>query len=182
MNRMKMLAVLSMLGMGLWWAGLSAAADEKKEKESGDKEFASKASASGMAEVNLSELAVRFARNPAVRQFAQRLIADHMRANQELLQMANRRSIKLPSTMDDEHQKCFDKLQKLSGAEFDRAYMEAMVKDHEKAVKAFEKESKEGKDDNMKQWANRLTPIMKRHLETARKVCEQVKGEKKAKD
>lgn len=180
MTRMKMLAVLSMLGMGLWLGGLSAA-DEKKEKESGDKEFACKVCASGMAEVNLSELAVHLASSLAVKQFAQRMVADHMRANQEMLQMANRRSIALPKGMDDEHQKCFDKLKKLSGAEFDRTYMEAMVKDHEKAVECFEKESKEGKDEAMKRWASQLTPRLKQHLETARKVCEQVKGEKKEK-
>jgi putative membrane protein len=177
-----MLAVLSMLGMGLWLGGLSAADDEKKGKESGDKEFASKVSAAGLAEVNLSGLALRFARNPAVKQFAQHMVDDHMRASRELTQMANQRSIKLPGEMDEEHQKCYDKLKKLSGAEFDRAYMEAMVKDHEKAVEAFEKESKEGKDAAMKRWATQLTPIMKRHLESARKVCEQVKGGKKEKD
>ncbi len=182
MYRMKMLAALTMLGMGLWLAGVSAADDEKKGKESGDKEFACKVSASGLAEVNLSELAARVSRNPTVRQFAQQMLADHKRANQELLQMANQRSIKLPGEMDDEHQKCFDKLKKLSGAEFDREYMEAMVKDHEKAVKAFEKESKEGKDEAMKRWAGQLTPILKHHLEMARKVCDQVKGEKKEKD
>jgi putative membrane protein len=181
MNRIKMLAVLTMLGMGLCLSGLSAADDEKKAKESADKEFACKTSAAGLAEVNLSELAVRVSRNPAVTQFARQMIADHMRASREMTQMANQRSIKLPGEMDDEHRKCFDKLKKLSGAEFDREYMEAMVKDHEKAVKAFENESKEGKDNAMKQWATRLTPIMKRHLETARKVCDQVKGEKKEK-
>ena len=182
MNRIKMLAVLTVLGMGMCLSGVSAADDEKKGKESADKEFACKVSACGLAEVNLSELAARFARNPAVRQFAQQMLADHKRTNQELLQMANQRAIKLPGEMDDEHQKCYDKIKKLSGAEFDREYMEAMVKDHEKAVKAFEKESKEGKDEAMKKWAGQLTPTLKHHLEMARKVCDQVKGEKKDKD
>src|SRR5579885_3074960 len=182
MNRMKVLAVLSMFGMGLWLGSLSAADDEKKGKESGDKEFACKVSAAGMAEVNLSQLAVRFARNPAVKQFAQQMLADHMQANQQMIQLANQRSIKLPKEMDEEHQKCFDKLKKLKGEEFDREYMEAMVKDHEKAVKAFEKQSKEGKDEAMKRWAGQLTPILKHHLEMARKVCDQVKGDKKDKD
>jgi putative membrane protein len=181
MNR-KMPAVLMMMGMGLWMAALSVAADDKKEKESGDKEFACQVSASGLAEVNLSELAVRFARNPAVRQFAQQMLADHKRASQELTQLANQRSIKLPPKMDDEHQKIFDKLKTLSGADFDRTYMEAMVKDHEKAADLFEKESKEGKDQALKQWAGRLTPVIKHHLEEAKKICEQSKSEKKAKD
>lgn len=182
MNSMKMLAVVMMMAMGLWMAALSAAADDKNEKDSGDKEFVSKASACGLAEVNLSELAVRFARSPAVKQFAQHMIADHTRAGTQLTQMANRRQIKLPSGMDDEHQKLFDKLKTLSGDEFDRTYMEAMVKDHEKAVKLFEKQSKEGEDENMKKWAGDLAPKLKKHLEAARKICEETKGEKKAKD
>jgi putative membrane protein len=181
MNRMKVLAVL-MMATGLGMAALSAATDDKQDRESGDKDFARQVSASGMAAVNLSELAVRFADSPAVRQFAQRMIADHRRAGQEITQMANRRSIKLPATMDDEHQKLFHKLQKLSGAEFDRTYLEAIVKDHEKEVKLFEKESKDGDDEAMKKWAGQLTPIFKRHLEAARKLCEQTKGEKKEKE
>jgi putative membrane protein len=178
MTRMKMLAGLMMLGIGCWLTGLSAAADDAKEA-GGDKEFAKKASASGMAEVNLSELAVRFARNPAVKQFAQRMIADHMRANQELTQLANQRSIALAENMDDKHQKLHEKLSKLTGDEFDQTYMEGMVKDHEEAVKLFEKESKDGKDENMKALAAKLTPILKQHLEMAREVCKQTKGEKK---
>ena len=180
MTRMKMLTVLTMLGMGLWLAGLAVAADDQKEaKDRGDKEFVKKVSASGLAEVNLSELAVRFARDPAVKQFAQRLIADHMRANRELTAMANRHSIALPKEMDEKHQKLYDKLKTLSGKKFDCEYMEAMVKDHEEAVKLFEKESKDGKNEGMKEWAGKLAPILKRHLEKSREICKNVKEEKK---
>ena len=179
MYRMKVLVMLSMLGLGMWLAGAQAADDEKKTKESADSEFARKASAAGLAEVNLSGLALRFSRNSAVRQFSQQMVDDHMRVSSELTQLANRRSIALSPTMDDEHQKLFDKLKKLNGEEFDRTFMEAMVKDHEKAVKLFETESKEGKDQGMKQWAGKVTPVLKRHLETARKISDQNKGEKR---
>lgn len=184
MKWMKMLAVVMVTGIGCWLAVLPAAADDKKEtKDSGDRHFAMKASAAGMAELNLSELAVRFARSPAVKQFAQRMVADHTRANLELTQLANGRSMALAKGMDEKHQKMYDKLKTLSGEEFDGAYMEGMVKDHEEAVKLFEQESKEGKDEAIKTWASQLTPIFKRHLEMAREVCKQTKGEKKkAKD
>jgi len=183
MTRMKMLAVLMMLGMGLWLSGLSAAADDKKEGgDSGDKAFAKKASASGLAEVNLSELAVRFAHDPAVKQFAQHMVTDHSRANQELTQLANQRSILLAKSMDEKHQKMFDKLKDAKGKEFDHLYMDSMVKDHEAAVKLFETQSKNGKDDALKQWAGQKTPILKRHLEMARQVCKQTQGDKKGKD
>ncbi len=179
MNRLKVLAVGMMLGLGAWLASLSVAADEKPSKLGGDPDFAQKASASSMAEVNFSELAVRFTRNPAVKQFAQLMIRDHMRAGQELTQLANARAIRLAPAMDEKHQKLYDKLKTLSGAEFDRAYMDAMVKDHEEAVKLFEAESKDGKDQAMKRWAGKLEPTFKKHLEKARQVNDQIKGEKK---
>jgi putative membrane protein len=180
MTRMKMLAAVMMVAMGVCLSGLSAVADDAKEsRNSGDKEFVNKASACGLAEVNLSQLAVRFAQNASVKQFAQRLIADHNRANQELTQFANRRSIPLAKTMNEKHQKLYDKLTKMTGKDFDQTYMEAMVKDNEEAVKLFEKESKDGKDEAMKAWAGKLTPILKRHLEKSREICKQTKGETK---
>lgn len=183
MTRMKMLAVLMMLGMGLCLSGLATAADDKKEGiDSGDKEFVKKASACGLAEVNLSELAVRFAHDPAVKQFAQHMVMDHTRANQELTQLANQRSIPLAKTMDEKHQKMFDKLKEAKSTEFDHLYMEGMVKDHEVAVKLFETQSKDGKDEGLKQWAGQKTPILKKHLEKARQICKQNDGSKKGKD
>lgn len=178
MNRMKVLTGVMMLGIGVWLAGLSAAADEKKDKVN-DKEFAQKVSAAGLAEVNLSQLAMRFARDPEVKRFAQRMIVDHTKAGQQVTQIANVRQIRLPSGMDDEHQKVFDKLKTLKGEEFDKYYMEAMVKDHEDAVKLFESEAKDGKDAALKRMATTLEPAMKKHLEKAREVCKNVKGEKK---
>lgn len=179
MTRTKMLAGLTMLGVGLWLTGVSVAADDEKESKGGDKEFVKKASACGLAEVNLSELARQFARDPAVKQFAQQMLADHMRANRELTAMANREQIAMAKNMDEKHQKCYDKLKTLSGQKFDCEYMEAMVKDHEEAVKLFEQQSKDGANEGMKQWAGKLTPILKRHLEHARDVCKSVKDEKK---
>jgi putative membrane protein len=180
MTRMKMLVILTMLGMAVWLTGASVAADDVKEGKGGaDPQFVKKASACGLAEINLSELAVRFAHDPAVKQFAQQMVADHMRTSRALTAMANRHSIALPREMDDDHKKVYDRLKTLSGEKFDREYMEAMVKDHEQAVKLFEKESKDGNNEGLKEWAGKLTPIMKRHLEHAREVCKKVKDEKK---
>ncbi len=135
-----------------------------------------KASAAGLAEVNLSELAVRRASSPAVRQFAQQMIRDHQRANQQLLNLGNKLQLLSAEKMDEKHTKLHDKLAKLEGAEFDREYMEAMVKDHEEAVKLFEKQSKEGQDATLKGAAGDLLPHLKKHLEMARDICKEVKG------
>jgi putative membrane protein len=181
MKGMRIFVALAALGSFCWLAGLSAAADDKKEdKASADQEFAKKASACGMAEVDLSNLALIRARDPAVRQFAQQMINDHTQANRELLQWANRQQVPLAKSKDEDHQKCFDKLAKLSGNEFDQAYMEGMVKDHEEAVKLFETQSKEGKDEALKSWADKKVPTLKKHLETARKLCKEGKDKSEA--
>jgi putative membrane protein len=173
-----MLAGLAALAAWLCLAGLSIAEDKKDEgdRKGGDKEFVQKASACGLAEVNLSNLAARRGRSPAVQEFARHMVAGHTRANQELLTLANQKMLSLARTMDDDHQKLFDKLGKEQGADFDRTYMEAMVKDHEDAVKLFETESKDGRDEALKAWAGKTLPTLKKHLKEAQDVAKQVKG------
>jgi len=176
MNAMRMLAGLLVL---TGWLSLAHSAPDDAKKEGGDKHFVMKASASGLAEVNLSTLALRRAANPTVREFAQHMVNDHMRANQQLLNLANKQQIAAAEKMDEKHTTLRDKLAKLEGAEFDREYMEAMVKDHEEAVKLFEKQSKEGQDAALKAAAGELLPRLKKHLEIARNICKEVKGETK---
>ena len=179
MNATRLLAGLVVLAGWLCLAHAAPADDAKKE--GGDKEFMKKASAAGLAEVNLSQLALRRATNPAVREFAQRMGNDHMRANENLLGIANNKQILAAERMDDTHTKLRDKLAKLEGAEFDREYMEAMVKDHEEAVKLFEKQSKDGQDAALKAAAGDMLPRLKKHLEMARDICKEVKGKTETK-
>jgi len=184
MKRMKMLVVLAALGGLCGLTGLSAVADDKDKKEdkkedkmSADREFAKKASACGMAGVNLSQLAMVRSRDAAVRQFAQQIVNDHTNVNRALIEWANRKQAPLARTMDEKHQKMFEELSKTDANKFDRAYMEGMVKAHEEAIKLFETESKDGKDEALKAWADKALPTLKKHLETARDVSKKTKGE-----
>jgi putative membrane protein len=173
-----MFAALAALASAGWLVGLSAADDKKETKAGADKEFFAKASAAGMAEVNLSNVALTRTRNPMIREFAQRTVNAHTMANRELIALANRQAILLPERMDETHQKIFDKLAKLEGDDFDRTYMDGMVKDHEEAVKLFESESKDGKNDAAKEWAGNKLPVLKKHLELARRIAGKDKGGK----
>lgn len=176
MKRTRMLVGLAMLGGLCWLAALAVAAEDKKEgKGKADHEFATKASACGLAEVNLSQLALTRSRDAGVRQFAQQMVTDHSQANRELLDIANRQQITLARTMDDKHQKMYEKLSKLDGAEFNHTFMDGMVKDHEEAVKLFEDQSKNGHNDALKEWAGKKVPALKKHLEAARKLCKEAK-------
>ena len=184
MNRLRWLIALLMLSLGCWLTGIAPAADDKKDgkdESNSAKTFAKKASAAGLAEVNLSQLAVRFSRNPAVRQFAQRMVEDHTKANGELTTLANRKSIALAERMDEKHQKKFNELSKMSGSEFDAAFMQCMVMDHEEAVKLFESASKNCDDKDLKAWAGNTLPTLKEHLEMARGVAKKANPDKKEK-
>ena len=169
---------------------------------SDDKEFVMKAAEGGNAEVELGQLAVSKASNADVKQFAQRMVDDHGKANTELMQLAQNKGITLPTStsmssttdpdttaaattqsdkmkakdhkMMTDQQKTMDKLSKLSGADFDKAYMSDMVKDHEKDVAMFEKEASKGKDTDVKAWAAAKLPTLKEHLQMARDTAAKV--------
>jgi len=153
--------------------------DKKDDKANVDQEFVTKATTAGLAEVNQAQLAVKLARDAAVKKFAKKMIEDHGKANKELLALVNKKKLKSATKMDAEHKKMYDKLKKLSGGEFDRAYMSGQVKDHEDAVALFEKEGSSGKDDDLKKWAKEKLPTLRMHLKMAREINGKFKGGKK---
>lgn len=109
-----------------------------------DEEFARKAAADGKMEVELGRMAARKGRNPAVRNFGRRMVTDHTRSGNKLKVIARKKGITLPAVLDPMHNEGMTRLAGLSGADFDRAYMEMMVSDHEKAVAEFEAEASSG--------------------------------------
>jgi len=135
-----------------------------------DMKFASTAASGGMAEVALSQIAASKAQNPQVKQFSQRMIADHTKANEELDAAAAKDGVKVPHVMTDADKAKAARLQKLDGAEFDREYASMMVQDHEKTVALFEKESNSGKDSNVKTFAQQTLPTLKEHLDMAKAI------------
>jgi putative membrane protein len=173
---MRLLVGLLVLAAMGWMMTLSVAADDKKDsKDSKDegasaKTFVKKASAAGLAEVNLGNLGARLARNPNVQRFAQQMVFDHQRANEQLTILANRKALAMAKGMNDKHAKKWKELSKMSGADFDSAFMQCMVADHEEAVKLFESASKNCDDAGLKTWAERTLPVLRKHLEVAREV------------
>jgi putative membrane protein len=133
-----------------------------------------------MAEVELGKLASEKASNDAVKQFGKRLADDHGKAGEELKKIAQDKGITPPTEMDGKHKKLHDRLSKLSGAQFDRAYVDEMVKDHRKDVKDFQRESEKAKDSDVKSFASKTLPTLQDHLKEAEGLQSQVKGTAKA--
>lgn len=133
-----------------------------------DKEFVMKTAQGGMAEVALSNLAAQKAANADVKAFAMRMVTDHSKANEELKAMAVNKGLALPTDLGKEAKEASDKLSSKTGREFDHEYMETMVSDHEKTVKAFEKASKDANDPDLKGWTTKTLPTLQDHLKMAK--------------
>ena len=133
-----------------------------------DQDFMNKAAQGGMAEVMLGQTASTKGTSPDVKNFGNRMVSDHGKANDELKQLAQTKGVTLPSDVDDASKKMADKLSKLSGKDFDKAYINGMVDDHEKDVKEFEKASKDAKDPDLKAWASKTLPTLQDHLKMAK--------------
>jgi putative membrane protein len=145
-------------GVAAQAAGQSATPAEEKsqaksktgEAASPDRAFAMEAARGGLAEVEMGRMAAEKATQPDVKQFGQRMVDDHGKANEELKGLASQKQWTLPADPGPKHKAVHDRLMKLSGEAFDRAYMAAMVADHDKDVAAFERASRTVKDADQK--------------------------------
>lgn len=138
-----------------------------------DAAFATEAAEGGLLEVELGRMAVQKATLDAVKQFGQRMIDDHTKANEELKTVADAKQIALPdeARVKAKHRVLIAKLEKLSGPAFDKAYMADMVEDHVKDVAAFEREASSGKDADIQAFARKTLPTLKEHLTLAREAA-----------
>jgi putative membrane protein len=136
-----------------------------------DKSFVMKAAQGGMAEVELGNLAKEKAQSDQVKQFAQRMVDDHGKANKELKSIAQQKGITLPTSLPAKEQKTKDKLSSLSGEQFDHAYMQHMLMDHKKDVAEFKKASTTSKDNDIKEFAGKTLPTLQDHLKEAQQIA-----------
>jgi len=145
-----------------------------KPAGSPDQAFAKEAAIGGMAEVELGNLAKQNASSADVKQFADRMVTDHGKANEELKQWAASKNVTLPAEMDAKHKATHDRLAKLNGDAFDKAYMHDMVMDHQHDVAAFKRESTSGKDPDLKAWAGKTLPTLEEHMKLANDTASKV--------
>jgi len=141
-----------------------------------DQKFVMDTAKGGIAEVELGKLAMEKAASAEVKQFAQRMVDDHGKANDELKTIAQSKNITLPTSVDPDQRALHDRLSKLSGQAFDRAYMQAMVADHRKGVSAFRTEAMSGKDPEFKAFASKTLPTLEDHMKMAEATSKTAAG------
>jgi putative membrane protein len=133
-------------------------------------DFWTTAADGGMAEVEMAKLAVQKAQNAEVKKFAQMMIADHTKANNELKAIAAKQKIELPKEIGPRNRSTIDELNRLSGADFDKEYVQAMVDDHETDVQLFEDQSKSDEDQAAKAFAAKTLPTLQKHLQAIKAI------------
>ena len=135
-----------------------------------DHKFMAKAAQGGMAEVELGQLAEQNGQSSEVKAFGKRMVDDHSKANDQLKQLASQKGVTLPTTLDAKDQATKDRLSRLHGEAFDKAYMHDMVTDHKKDVAEFKHESMAAHDPDVKNFAQQTVPTLESHLQEAEKI------------
>lgn len=158
-------------------ATASMAADPEHPTEATDANaFLVKAASGGIAEVELGRLALQRGSSPDVKAFGERMVNDHTQANRELDALAARKGVAVPKNLDREHTALRDRLSKLSGRDFDQAYMKEMTADHEQDVAEFRRASEGSKDPDVRAFAAQKLPTLVSHLDAAKRIENTLNG------
>ena len=128
-----------------------------------DQMFVTKAGQGGMAEIALGKLAQSQGSSDSVKTFGEHMVDDHGKANDELASTAKNSGAMVADAPSAEQKATMEKMKAMKGDAFDKAYADAMVKDHKDTIALFEKESSSGKDEQLKAFATKTLPTLKKH-------------------
>ena len=140
------------------------------EKPFDDAEFVQKAASGGMHEVALGKIAAAKATSEPVKKFAEQMVTDHGKLNEQLKKAAGAAGLAVPEVMNEQHQKEVDRFQNYKGRDFDRDYVTHMIADHEKDLAAFTRATKEAKQPAIKEFATKALPVVQEHLKEIKKL------------
>lgn len=135
-----------------------------------DSTFAMKAAVGGMTEVESGKVAQQNGQSDRVKSYGSMMVNDHTAANQELMSLASNKGLTLPTALPADAQKHVDAMKAMKGKSFDSHYVSMMLSDHKKDVAEFEKESKNGKDADLKAWATKTLPTLRAHLDSIQAI------------
>jgi len=129
-----------------------------------------KATNSGLAEVQLAKLAQQKATIDAVKNFAAMLERDHTAVNEQVKNLAAQRNVSIPSAPSDDKQKMYSDMEKMTGKAFDKEYISMMVKAHNDGISLFEDTRTNATDIDVKNFADKTLPTLKMHLDSAKAI------------
>jgi putative membrane protein len=148
--------------------------DAERRADIDKNDFAVKAASGGMMEVELGRLAQEKGESQEVKNLGEIMVRDHSLANDELKNIAQMNNIQLPEDMLRKHKEHYDELSELSGAEFDKAYLELMVKDHYEDVRMFREASEFYGNKDVRDWAGKILRTLREHEELVNNIHNKV--------
>ncbi len=147
-------------------------ADDKAQTSLNSATFVSKAAQTGMAEVELGRIALEKSKSSDVRAFADRMVKDHGKANEELTTLAQSKNVEVPRQLDSEHQGMVEMMRSRSGTDFDVEYAQHMAKGHGDAIALFTQASRaSGLDHEIAGFAQKTLPTLEEHKKLADKLA-----------
>ncbi len=179
------IALSSTLSAGVAYSQAQTAPPTKKAPEktaasatlsAQDRKFVNTAGEAGAAEVAMGQLAESHSASADVKGFAARVVSDHQKAGDELKSIAEAKGATPPAELSKKDQADLDKLSKLQGSDFDKAYIKTQLSAHRSAVALFGTESKSGKDAQLKQFASTTLPTLEDHLQMVQQLSKTTKS------
>jgi putative membrane protein len=154
----------------------AARSGEEGKLTRAERRFMEQAARHGQAEIQLGHLAQTRAASERVKHYARRMVEDHTRSVQELSRIAADEGVKLPASMDRNHERMLGDLRNTAGADFDRRFITEMVKVHERDLKGYERAARQARDPELKAFAEKAARGIEQHLTQARQIAETVVG------
>jgi len=170
-----------LLGVTVLWA-VSSCQDSRHAKNYNDKtladdggiDFIKNGLEGGMTEVKASELAKKNSTNPRVVAFADMMITDHTNAGTELRKIQLAKMVDVPDTISGEHHQKINQLAAKTGADFDKAYIQMMIADHEGAIKLFT-DATNNTSNLIQNFSRKTLPTIQMHLDSAKAIYSSLK-------
>ena len=145
--------------------------DNTGSSKAWDKQFIQNIALRGMRQIEIAKIAMTKSSSPSVKEYAAKVVDEQGRATGTLKRIAGKQSITIPAALDSKQQAEVDKMATLSGEEFDKAYAKDQVKTHERSLRDFQREARDGQDEEVKAFAVRVLPLVEQHLQTAQALA-----------
>ncbi|GGB73599.1 membrane protein [Flavobacterium suaedae] len=149
--------------------------DENEAKED-DSEFLVEAAAINMKEIELGKLVENRSENQALKSYAEMLVEEHTKANEELKAIAKEMNVSLPMDLTEDGKKAYENLKEESGEDFANDYVDMMIKDHEEAIDEVEEGIEEANNEKVRAWAADILPKLREHLAKAKDLKEKMES------